>query len=333
MKCTFIIMFLVFSLNSWSTRVSIPVQEFERTYLNLASIDLSECKKNYRFINGNWMDCTFKLPAPKGSIQITPAHYPILDYTLNVELGDVTLYIDVRTTARSFEEASTETTMWISSYYRKEGVPNIHMMNKEFYSSEVLAKALKRAFAKMDANKSMTATIMGVPDRTKENTLTSDKSLQDIFVGVKNVTPELNQCKSVYLNELQDRWPDPDVWSSGCTYVFGEEERTLPLGPDYWSEELVTINEAQNFAIKAQSSDQPDVYFYVGPNIFSITVGDDMNVPFPEAKAWIDDAIKQAGTIKTIYLLKKSEINTQDTIMGRMVLRKGKIHAEKISKL
>lgn len=336
MKHLFIVLAtLLLASPVYAFKNGLPVKTFKRTYTNLKNLDLGECEKNYRFLNDNWMDCEFKLP--EGN-QVSPAHYPVLNYTINVGLGDVTAYIDIRTVARTFDEASLGTTVWVTAYYRKAGDNSIHMLPKKNYSPEIFKSLLKSAFTRSDADGSMTAEMMGVPNTSPENQMTKDIPGEQIYIGARNVVPNLNECEKVYEVVLNDRWPDDGAWSSSCFIKEGTPRDLMPLSKDYWTERLNRFKKSEIITIEGKES--PSILFQFLSGHYSIFVGTEdsyeVAIPFADAKNWIKEAITKLGTHQVIFTIKQSDLKLlqrNEEILGKMVLKNGKVDWEKTSKL
>lgn len=335
MKNTFIVLLMTLSLSAWATKNGLPIQEFKRTFVNLRNMDLSECAENYRFINDNWMDCEFKLP---GDNQIVPARYPILNFTIEVNMGDITGYVDIRSQARTFEEASLGTNLWVSAYYQKKNILGIQTLPRKFYSPAVLISWIKKAFEMTDADGSMTSMMMGVPNTKQSNTMTIDTPIQEVFVGVRNITPKLEDCAKTYAVILNDNWPDEGFPSSSCMVKEGKPRSNIPLSEDYWSSRLTAYKISK--AIPVDSTPGASVLFQFLSGHYTIFAGEnneyDVSVPFTTSEAWIKEALAKLGTHQIIFMVKKDELKSLDkneSVLGRMVLKKDKIDVEKISKL
>lgn len=313
----------------------LPVKTFKRTYINLKNLDLGECEKNYRFLNDNWMDCEFKLP--EGN-QVAPARYPVLNYTINVGLGDITAYIDIRTVASTFEEASLGTKVWVTGYYQKAGVNSIHMLPRKNYSPEILKSLLKIAFTRSDADGSMTSELIGVPNTSAENTMTKDVPGEQMYIGVKNVVPSLSACEKVYEVVLNDNWPDEGAWSSSCFVKEGTSRDLLPLSESHWTARLARFKTSQ--VIKLEGKKNPSVLFQFMSGHYSIFVGTEdsyeVAIPFADTKQWIKEAITKLGTHQVVFEIRQSELHKlhkHEEVLGMMVLKNGKLDWEKASKL
>lgn len=319
----------------WAMKNGLPVKSFKRTYTNLRNLDLGECEKNYRFLNDNWMDCEFKLP--EGN-QVVPAQYPILNYTINVGLGDITAYVDIRTVASTFEEASLGTRVWVTIYYQKAGVNMIHEMPRKYYSETIFKSLLKIALAKSDAEGSMTSLMVGVPNTSQENQMTKDVPLEQMHIAVKNVVPNLAACEKSYEVVLNDQWPDDGAWSSACHVKEGIARDLLPLSATHWSERLGRFK--NSLVVKLEGEENPSILFQFYSGQYTIFVGTndsfEVAIPFKDSKGWIKDAITKLGVQQVVFYVKESELkqlHKHEEVLGKMVLKNGKLDFERVSKL
>src|SRR4051812_12936622 len=99
---------ILFSSTAWADTF-VPYKELSRTYTRLETIDLAGCRSSYRFLNGNWMDCTTALPSPGFDSpvqQIFPADFPIETLELDTPVAGVRVRLDIRTTATDYDEAA-----------------------------------------------------------------------------------------------------------------------------------------------------------------------------------------------------------------------------------
>lgn len=282
------------------------VQQFKRTYNNLRNLDLSECKETYRFLNDNWMDCHFKLPENK---QVSPANLPILGHSFSTDQDDITANIDIRTFTHSYEEASLETSIWVSVTYYKAGDNRIHTMPKEYYSPKIIRDLIKKAFTISDKNGTLTTTLLGVPEK---NQWATETPLKKVYVGVRKVVPSLSACEKNYKVEMSDSWPEEDHPFSQCIVKDGVERQALPLSESFWSQELQSYK--TSLAIN-------DIYFSFYNGQYTITVGENEDIPFAKAESSIRKAIDELGSNEVVFMIFEDQLNTlqaNEKILGEL---------------
>lgn len=303
MKHLFIVLFLI------PTVYASPVQLFKRTYTNLRNLNLSECSQSYRFLNGNWMDCHFKLPDNK---QVSPAIFPTLNHSFATELPGITAEIDIRTFTHTYEEASLETSMWVSVNYRKAGEIYIQTLPKEYYSPEIITKLIKKAFAISDKNGILTTTLLGVPEKNK---WANEVALKSVYIGERTVKPELSECQKTYKVEMSDSWPEEDKPFSSCIVTEGVERQGLPLSENFWSKQLKSYKDSVSIG---------DIHFQFYNGQYTILVGENEDIPFAKAENAIRKAINELGTQKIVFMIYEDQINTlksNERILGVMDYR------------
>lgn len=304
MKLVFLILLMV------PTAYAGSVHLIKRTYTNLRNLDLGECKQSYRFLNDNWMDCHFKLPENK---QVSPANLPILSHSFSTDQEGITAEIDIRTFTHSYEEASLETSMWVSVSYRKSGDFHIHSMPKEYYSPKIIKDLIKKAFTLSDKKGTLTTTLLGVPENNK---WAEEKSLKKVLVGLRTVTPDINECEKTYKVEMSDSWPEEDHPFSMCVVKNGIERQSLPLSESFWSSKLKKYK--NTFSIN-------EILFSIYNGQYSILVSENQDIPFAKAENDIKRAINELGSKEIVFTIFEDELNTlqsNEKIMGQLEYEK-----------
>ena len=107
-------------------------KEVLRTYIDLSTVNTTECKSSFRLIHSNYMDCSLHLPNPGiDSLisQITPANYQIENFNLKTPKSRYQFYIDLRD--------NDESGLWISGYYQLPGNFDIQQRQEKYYSFSI----------------------------------------------------------------------------------------------------------------------------------------------------------------------------------------------------
>jgi hypothetical protein len=336
----FIFLFMLIASTPWAhaqVESSVEYKEVVRTYTKFSSLDFSECRKSFRFLNGNWMDCQMSLPSPglRSSIrQIYPTNYPTQNFHLKTAIDGLEYYVDIRTVASSLDEASLGTRLWITGYYKKPGIPEIQHAPESAYSFDDFAKYLAEALERVESQRAFSSRMVVALDPDQPNSYTEDQVVGSVYVGKQTQTLDLSACRSTYSHELQDRWPKEDEWASGCVVLTGATRRDLPLR-QFWSNHLRSMATDSYFDMDFPEAGQEHsilvrISYQAGSYSVSLGTKDrngrikfNVNFPYEEVERYLSAAFQKVPQVESHFMLLESDLSTlqsSERVLGKLVL-------------
>jgi hypothetical protein len=252
----------IFSILFSITATAQEYKRLHRTYLDLSQMNLDACKKSFRFLNGNYMDCQVDLPQGEQGVPLTkisPGQYMPKNATFTADVPGYLVYVDMRDSAHDYIDASLSTHLIFSMYYQLPGKPGyLQTLPLENYGWLVFEKFVRQELVKVSqdqewkTNSAMIALPWNSPT-VKEHIIGS------IFVAMNTIPVDVATCQRSLTTELVDAWPDEDYWVTKCSsrWVPLGQAEPLPLNAGYWAESLkaadskTTVNKGMTFNYSA----------------------------------------------------------------------------------
>jgi hypothetical protein len=323
-----------------------PYREIDRVFDRLQAADLTGCRRTFRFLDGNWIDCVVDLNAsyPAHLLQeISHDTLPTRSFSFPTEEADVSLEMRV-------EESTTwsplpRTRLFVTATYQKVGEPTIHKMPADHYTYARFVAALSMAFAELSNDDTYASRMFALSGPGFEHPLAMDRILGDIFVGRRTVELDPAACKRSYYDGMSDSWPDPDHWISYCEVKTGGSRDALPLAKEYWSARLATLAKTDPVILPMTDvGERPgttptvtigygDGGYVIGFAVIDDASGEpeDASIPWERAERWLSKALEQVHEVTWPLLIKETELGTMlpgERIEGRLVRRRGKMDVE-----
>ncbi len=319
---------ILFLVSSPLLARTLEYKEVHRTYRNLEKIDLSHCREKFRFLNNNWMDCSFHLPQMIASpvAQIKHIRTDKVEKTDPVT-GTMNKFIRIDSTYRDMDDASGNINLWASFYYQLNGERTIHYGDRSLYQYEILENTLRDALATWNPEGK---TIVAWDPEAKSEFM-HDEVIGNVFFGMNSASLEAEKCLANYEHDQADNWPDTEeIWYSTCSYTSSEYREPIYLR-DHWSKNLLahSLEEVREISLR---SEFVALVSYSGSS-FQITLGKmkdgkpDYNLDLTpeEAAPLLREAATKAKKMSAHFFLPESGISTikaNDRILGKLILRK-----------
>lgn len=317
---------LLFILSLSSVAFGQEYKRLHRTYLDLTAMDLSECRRTFRFINDNWMDCRVHLPKPQPVqplSQITPSDFAFVNLSFPSAVSGIEAYVDVRDSARDYLQVSLGTHLILTMYYTKPGHTGfIEKLPAQNYTWPVFENTIRNALAKISQEKSYhTQTPMiALPS---QDARVQDHIIDSVYVIKRKIPLDLDACRKSFSSRLVDAWPNEDYWVSECKISWtAEHAETLPLEPRFWSARLQAAQSSPIKTGKATLSYSAwgyEVYF-------------DGELTWAEAENSVRDVFAAAGSsVEGYYILDErfvDGVGGVDSTVGKLIQNNGKLDVQ-----
>ncbi|MBX3021888.1 MAG: hypothetical protein KF799_09455 [Bdellovibrionales bacterium] len=245
--------------------VTATAQEYKRlhrTYLDLSQMNLDACKKSFRFLNGNYMDCQVDLPQSDVGVplaKITPGQYMPKNVTLTTDTPDYLAYVDMRDSAYDYIDASLSTHLILSMYYQLPDKPGyLQTLPVENYGWPVFEKFLRQALTKISQEQAWKTNSAMIALPWSSSTV-QEHIIGSIYVAMNTIPVDVGACQRSLTTELVDAWPDDDYWITKCSSSWSPlgHGEPLPLNAKYWAQSLqaadprTTVNKGMIFNYSA----------------------------------------------------------------------------------
>ncbi|MFL5784413.1 MAG: hypothetical protein ACJ76H_07395 [Bacteriovoracaceae bacterium] len=306
----------------------IPYKEVFRQYKNLDQLDLSECEKTFRFVNGNWMDCRLHLPELMSSPVAKIANFVVDIKEKTIALSpEMNFFIRIETAYYDANEGAASTHLLIQAYYQKPGDIRIHSGPSSDYSFAVLKNHLTTTLREWNpSGKTVVAYSPGLKSKFIE-----DEVIGDVFIGESIDTPDAEKCLKNYVHEQEDNWPSEEViFYSQCTDYEEVPWFALYL-QDFWSTKLKNHPETSDKVVYLPEGMAAQISYSAAG--FSIILGKSANgivdynfdISPDEAFPLIRQATKLGGPMTAHFYVLEShlpEVRPEAKIIGKLALKR-----------
>jgi hypothetical protein len=298
---------------------------------NLASMDLSACQASYRFLNDNWMDCSFTVPSPSRSrlAQLTAAQYPQIEMAFPTADPDVEIFLRLLPQNNYANASLGDARFVFTAYYRRHSQPGrIATLPTESYAAGALTAHLKGFLAITDRRQQIRSRPMIVQEAGRNAYVYDTNAGGVVKVGRQTARLSAQKCANTFASIELDNWPyTEEVWGSGCAYRQGRE-RSLPyLEPSFWSPAVRALH-AQSKAQVALGGDFVALA-NMGPGHVSVVLAKvvpgqapdtNLRLTADEARPLIEDAALNAPALSLLYtFLDDPELGSGEEVLGCLV--------------
>ncbi len=219
-----------------ATAFADPYYFVKRTYLNLEDVDFEECARTYRFLNGNFADCTISLKDTSVLSQITYPGLNVQSWSEKIDLPGLEVSLGFYPYQRNTSTMNDGMSFTVSMTFNKIGRPGyletIDAWRFGIYNFETVLKKALAEFSDREIYKS----IEMVSLLPHDNRNFRDDVSGVVRVGERFHKYDLRECEKTFSSEQPD-WYEP--WISGCSLVeITESMKTrsgIPLTPDFWA--------------------------------------------------------------------------------------------------
>ena len=216
-----------------------PYYYLKRTYLNVEDMDLGECERTYRFLNGNYADCMMTL---KGSHELSQISYLGIGVQSWSEMTDIPgievslMFSPHQPNSRSMSEGMT---FHVTFHFNKIGSRGyLETVDAWRFQHYFFAKHIQKALAHFSDKEVYYSTpIVSLLSENPRNF--RDEVIGRVRVGERTSKYLLSECHKTFVVEMEDYG---EGWFSGCSLVPITESHMhregIPLTPEFWSTKI-----------------------------------------------------------------------------------------------